>query len=152
MSGLLNLSNLIQWNYRLEEPTAKPPALGLGAFLLGTPMHDETESQEHHWLAGCFGSAGYQVHQVIPDDLDALTTDSAEATAERQQDSAFVRSAMQHLTDRQADVIELRYGIGRGRDYTQAEVAEMLGITQPMVYKHEQAALAKMRKILANVF
>lgn len=120
--------------------------------MLGATMHDETESQEHHWLAGCFGSSGYQVHQVIPDDLDALTTESAEATAERQQNTAFARSAMQHLTDRQADVIELRYGIRNGRDYTQEEVALMLGISRPVVAKHEAAALAKMRKILTRVF
>jgi len=59
---------------------------------------------------------------------------------------------MQHLTDKQADVIELRYGIKNGRDYTQVEVAEMLGITHQMVNKHEVAALAKMRKILTKVF
>jgi RNA polymerase sigma factor (sigma-70 family) len=115
-------------------------------------MHDEADSRENNWLAGCFGSSGYQIHQVIPDDLDVLTTESAETTAERQQDSAFVRSAMQHLTDRQADVIELRYGIKNGRDYTQTEVASMLGISRQTVDEAEKSALRKMRKILTAVF
>ena len=146
------MSNSIYSKHRLEELTAKPPAVWPGAFLLGNLMHDELDGPERDAFAGCFGSSGYQVHQIIPDDLEKLTTESAGACAERNQDAKYVRSAMQHLTDKQADVVELRYGIKNGRDYTQAEVAEMLGITHQMVNKHEQAALAKMRKILTKVF
>jgi RNA polymerase sporulation-specific sigma factor len=113
-------------------------------------MVDETE--ERDFLAGCFGSSGYQVHQIIPDDLDALTTESAEATAERDQDAEFLRHAMSALTARQRDVLELRYGINSGRGHTQVEVATMLGISQQTVAQHEQSAMCKVRVLLAEVF
>ena len=122
---------------------------GRGLFYWGNQMDD---TEERDFLAGCFGSSGYQVHQIIPDDLDALSTESAEVTAERDQDAEFLRGAMRMLTERQRDVLELRYGIRNGRGYTQIEVANMLGISQPAVAQHEHAAQRRLAVLLAEVF
>jgi len=111
---------------------------------------DDTE--ERDWLAGCFGSTGYQVHQIIPDDLDKLSHESAEASAEREQDAEFLHTAMSLLTARQRDVLELRYGLRSGREHTQEEVADMLGISQQAVAQHEQAARVRLAVFLAEVF
>jgi len=111
---------------------------------------DDTE--ERDWLAGCFGSTGYQVHQIIPDDLDKLSHEGAEVCAERAQDAEFLRKAMSLLTDRQRDVLELRYGINSGREHTQEEVATMLGISRVAVSQHEQAGRIRLAVWLAEVF
>ena len=110
------------------------------------------DNEERDFLAGCFGSSGYQVHQIIPDDLDKLTTESAEATAERDQDAEFLRGAMRMLTERQKDVLELRFGIRNGRGYTQEEVGSMLGISREAVSQHEHAAQRRLAVLLAEVF
>jgi RNA polymerase sporulation-specific sigma factor len=111
---------------------------------------DDTE--ERDWLAGCFGSTGYQVHQIIPDDIDKLSHESAETCAERRQDAEFLHTAMGLLTARQRDILELRYGIKSGREHTQEEVATMLGISRVAVSQHEQAARVRLAVFLAEVF
>ena len=52
------------------------------------------------------------------------------------------------LTDKQRFVIELRYGLKDGYEYTQEQVARFMGVGQTMVSSHERAALKKLRKHL----
>jgi RNA polymerase sigma factor (sigma-70 family) len=75
---------------------------------------------------------------------------SASEVYAKEREARMLRAAFQHLTARQSDVMELRHGLGTGRDFTQAEVAAMLGISQPAVAEHEAAALRRLRKILAD--
>jgi RNA polymerase sporulation-specific sigma factor len=72
--------------------------------------------------------------------------------AEREQDAEFLHTAMRLLTNRQRDIIELRYGIRSGREHTQEEVGAMLGISQQAVAQHEQAARVRLAVFLAEVF
>src|SRR5581483_6135953 len=55
---------------------------------------------------------------------------------------AELREAMTRLTNRQRDVIELRYGLRQRRALTRAEVALVLGISKQAVAKIEKAGLA----------
>ena len=52
------------------------------------------------------------------------------------------------LTDRQRLVIELRYGFRDGIEYSQREVAALMGISRSMAHQHEQAAIKKLKKHL----
>lgn len=51
------------------------------------------------------------------------------------------------LTERQRLVIELRYGLRDNRDYTQREVAALMGLSLKTVWEHEQAALKKLNNL-----
>ena len=52
------------------------------------------------------------------------------------------------LTDKQRFVIELRYGLRDELEYSQRQVADLMGISRSMVNQHEQAAIKKLRKYL----
>lgn len=52
------------------------------------------------------------------------------------------------LTHKQRFVIELRCGWVDGIEYTQREIAELMGVSRSMVNQHEQAAKKKLQKYL----
>ena len=54
---------------------------------------------------------------------------------------------MRSLTDREREVIRLRYGLGRGRALTLAEIGRRLGVTRERVRQIEVKAVAKMRAV-----
>jgi RNA polymerase primary sigma factor len=70
---------------------------------------------------------------------------SPEEAAMRNQMAAEVERAMAPLTDREKEVMRLRYGLGTDREHTLEEVGRRLLITRERVRQIEAKALAKMR-------
>ena len=52
------------------------------------------------------------------------------------------------LTHKQRFVIELRCGLVDGVEYSQREIAALMGVSRSMVNQHEQAAKKKLQKYL----
>lgn len=52
------------------------------------------------------------------------------------------------LTHKQRFVLELRRGLVDGIEYSQREIAQLMGVSRSMVNQHEQAALKKLSKYL----
>ena len=142
-------------------------AFGSGLFLLGKPMidrarieaalslvvdyHESFTDEEAERLEDAFGLEGFTIERVQYAECDnEYTTPTAEETYTTNARAAHLRASLQHLTEKQSEVIELRFGLTNGREYTQEQVAEMLGISRPGVAKHEAAALKKMRGLLAD--
>ena len=53
---------------------------------------------------------------------------------------------MQNLEEREKEIIFLRYGLVTGKEITQREIGEMLGISRSDVSRIEKRALGKLRK------
>ena len=70
---------------------------------------------------------------------------SPEEAAMRNQMAIEVERAMAPLTDREKEVMRLRYGLGTDREHTLEEVGRRLFITRERVRQIEAKALAKMR-------
>jgi RNA polymerase primary sigma factor len=68
-----------------------------------------------------------------------------EETAMRNQMAVEVERAMAPLSDREREVMRLRYGLGTDREHTLEEVGRKLFITRERVRQIEAKALAKMR-------
>lgn len=49
------------------------------------------------------------------------------------------------LTDRERQVVIMRYGLYHGREYTQREIAEQLGISRSYISRIEKNALSRLR-------
>jgi RNA polymerase primary sigma factor len=81
--------------------------------------------------------------------LGDLVKDAAAQTPEeaamRNQMAAEVERAMAPLSDREKEVMRLRYGLGTDREHTLEEVGRRLFITRERVRQIEAKALAKMR-------
>ena len=70
---------------------------------------------------------------------------SPEEEAIREDLAAEVERAMQTLTDREREVLRLRYGLGMERELTLAEVGRRLSITRERVRQIEFKAVEKLR-------
>ncbi len=81
--------------------------------------------------------------------LGDMVKDAAAQTPEeaamRNQMAVEVERAMAPLTDREREVMRLRYGLGTDREHTLEEVGRKLFITRERVRQIEAKALAKMR-------
>lgn len=61
-----------------------------------------------------------------------------------------VREAVARLEPREREIIELRYGLHGGRDLTQKEVADRLGISQSYISRLEKRIIAGLKKEIAG--
>lgn len=52
----------------------------------------------------------------------------------------------QELTDREQEILKLRYGLGGRKELTQSEIGEQLGISRSYVSRIEKKALEKLRE------
>jgi len=98
----------------------------------------------------------------IPTSLDAAVGEDEEATlgallrdvavpspeeqAIRGQMADEVERAMAPLTEREREVMRLRYGLGLDRELTLEEIGRRLSVTRERVRQIEAQALAKMRR------
>ena len=69
---------------------------------------------------------------------------------EREEDERTVREAVAGLDDREREIIELRYGLRGGRELTQKEVAQRLGISQSYISRLEKRIIERLRKQIAR--
>lgn len=81
-------------------------------------------------LSDILGSAADEIHEGIEyDDEKQMLTQS-----------------IQKLPQRERTIMCLRFGIGGGKEYTQKEVAELLGISQSYISRLEKRILERLRK------
>ena len=57
---------------------------------------------------------------------------------------------MKGLCDREREIIELRYGLGGGRELTQKEVADRLGISQSYISRLEKKIIGRLKKQIVS--
>ena len=69
---------------------------------------------------------------------------------EKSEDEKTVREAVAALEDREREIIELRYGLGGGKELTQKEVADRLGISQSYISRLEKRIIERLRKQIAK--
>jgi RNA polymerase primary sigma factor len=81
----------------------------------------------------------------LGDMVKDVAAETPEETAMRNQMALEVERAMAPLTDREKEVLRLRYGLGTDREHTLEEVGRKLFITRERVRQIEAKALAKMR-------
>lgn len=80
---------------------------------------------------------------------DILGTDDnvTSKRIEEEVDKKLLKIALQHLNGREKDIMKLRFGIeGEGKEKTQKEVADMMGISQSYISRLEKKIMKKMKK------
>jgi len=81
----------------------------------------------------------------LGDLLRDRTVQSPEDTALESDLSNEVERALAPLSDREKDVLKLRYGLGTDREYTLEEIGKRLSVTRERVRQIESRALQKLR-------
>ena len=64
----------------------------------------------------------------------------------------LLRQAISKLSDRERTIINLRFGLNNalGKEMTQKEVAELLGISQSYISRLEKKIMKQLKKQIAN--
>jgi len=71
-----------------------------------------------------------------------LVSKELDADVEKQ----ILHTAIDKLNDREKYIVGLRYGLGAGKEHTQKEVADMMGISQSYISRLEKRIIGKLRE------
>ncbi len=79
---------------------------------------------------------------------DVLGTDEDEVYRELEtsEDKKIINEALSHLNERERKIIKLRFGFDGCEEYTQKEVADMLGISQSYISRLEKKIMKRLKK------
>ena len=79
---------------------------------------------------------------------DVLGTepDAVSRPLEDDVDLGLLREALNQLPDKEKTIVRLRYGLGGGREKTQKEVADLLGISQSYISRLEKRIILRLRR------
>ena len=89
-------------------------------------------------------------NELLLSDILGSEEESISSQLEQREERQIVRDAVCCLAPRERELIELRYGMRTGREMTQKEVADLLGISQSYISRLEKRILANLKEDLAN--
>ena len=83
---------------------------------------------------------------------DLLTNEDVrcDLELERKQEKEELLKAVEKLTTNEKLIMELRFGLGGGEEYTQKQVADILGISQSYISRLEKKIFIKLKKELTK--
>lgn len=89
-------------------------------------------------------------NELLLSDILGSDEESISYELEQREEQQMVRDAVCNLAPRERELIELRYGMRTGREMTQKEVADLLGISQSYISRLEKRILANLKETLAD--
>ena len=89
-------------------------------------------------------------NELLLSDILGSEEESISFELEQREERQMVRDAVSSLSPRERELIELRYGMRTGREMTQKEVADLLGISQSYISRLDKRILANLREALAD--
>lgn len=85
-------------------------------------------------------------NELLLSDVIGTEEDTVGAGLEKNEDERTIREAVAELEERERVIIELRYGLRDGREHTQKDVADMLGISQSYISRLEKKIIRRLRE------
>ena len=92
-------------------------------------------------------------NELLLSDILGTEEDVIYRDLETEADIALLRKAMDKLSEREREIIELRYGYNRKSDkeMTQKEVADLLGISQSYISRLEKKIMLRLRREIQRI-
>jgi len=93
-------------------------------------------------------------NELLLSDVIGTDEDSVHAGIEKEEERNIIRDAVESLEERDRNIINLRFGLNdpQGREKTQKEVADMLGISQSYISRLEKKIISNLRDRIAGFF
>jgi RNA polymerase sporulation-specific sigma factor len=85
-------------------------------------------------------------NELLLSDVLGTDNDSTYKYVEEEIDKYLLDSALNHLSEREKVIVELRFGLRDGTEKTQKEVADSLGISQSYISRLEKRIIRKLKK------
>lgn len=89
-------------------------------------------------------------NELLLSDILGTEPDVTSRRIEDEVDKSLLRAAIEKLSNRERNIMELRFGFISGNEKTQKEVADMLGISQSYISRLEKKIISKMKKDIAS--
>lgn len=90
-------------------------------------------------------------NELLLSDILGTEPDCVNKDIEQKAEHNLVLSAINELKGREREIMELRFGINKSTDYTQKQVAEMIGISQSYISRLEKKIIKKLKTDLEKV-
>mgnify|MGYP002517491346 FL=1 len=100
---------------------------------LDEPINTDWDGNEL-LLSDVLGTDGDIVMRPMEDDVDHV----------------LLRQALEKLPARELQIVQLRFGLGGGKEKTQKEVAELLGISQSYISRLEKRIMLRLRREISR--
>jgi RNA polymerase sporulation-specific sigma factor len=89
-------------------------------------------------------------NELLLSDILSSEEDSVGSGLESAEERRTLRRALNCLSEREREIIELRFGLRSGKEYTQKEVADMLGISQSYISRLEKRSIARLKREIGD--
>ena len=90
-------------------------------------------------------------NELLLSDILGTDNDVICKNIEDEVDKALLVDAMKKLSVREQQIMRLRFGLGNGKEKTQKEVADMLGISQSYISRLEKRIIGRLKKEIAKM-
>lgn len=85
-------------------------------------------------------------NELLLSDILGTDNDIIYRFLEEEVDKELLKIALNKLSKREKKIMELRFGLGTGKEKTQKEVADILGISQSYISRLEKRIVARLKK------
>ncbi len=92
----------------------------------------------------------FEGNELLLEDVLYEDEDSVFSALSGMEDKRSVRRALETLPEREREIIEMRYGLSGGRELTQKEVADRLGISQSYISRLEKRIISRLKECLSS--
>ena len=89
-------------------------------------------------------------NELLLSDILGTDPDITSRHIEDEVDKTLLRASFKKLGNRERNIMELRFGFINGKEKTQKEVADMLGISQSYISRLEKKIINKMKKDIVS--
>ena len=89
-------------------------------------------------------------NELLLSDILGTEPDITSRRIEDEVDKTLLKTEIMKLNDREKNIMELRFGFISGKEKTQKEVADMLGISQSYISRLEKKIMNKMKKDIVS--
>jgi len=144
---------ITKWKKRKEQLAHKlkrlPSDEELGKSL---KISQDKIAQINFWLSTSTSSLdapiGEEGENQVSDLVESQTSVSPDLSIEHLLDREHVANIMEIMSEREKQILGMRFGLKGNRRYTLAEVAKKLGVSRERVRQIEEMALKKLRKFV----
>lgn len=90
-------------------------------------------------------------NELLLSDILGVESDVIYRDIEDEVDKNLLSIAMNKLSKREKEIMQLRFGIGTGKEKTQKEVADILGISQSYISRLEKRIISRLKKEISRM-
>ena len=89
-------------------------------------------------------------NELLLSDVLGTESDTVMRPMEDDVDHELLRQALSRLSEREMQIVQLRYGLGGRPEKTQKEVAELMGISQSYISRLEKRIMLRLRREISR--